>query len=147
MIAERARTSPADFSFRSKEAWRLCADLEGQQLGLETQSRLIARINPALAGYTPDRLPVLYRELEDRFSRIPGVRSALAPIVAGLLIGIPVAFGGGRAIANQLFGVKAYNPLVFGAAILTLISAAILAALIPALRASSIDPQKALKSE
>jgi len=47
----------------------------------------------------------------------------------------------------QLFGVKAYDPLVFGAAILTLISAAILAALIPALRASSIDPQKALKSE
>jgi predicted permease len=75
------------------------------------------------------------------------LRSAMAPIVAGLLIGIPVAFGGGRAIANQLFGVKAYDPLVFGAAILTLISAAILAALIPALRASSIDPQKALKSE
>lgn len=52
------------------------ANLENQQLGLETQSRLIVRINPALAGYTAERLPVLYRELEDRFSQLPGVRSA-----------------------------------------------------------------------
>lgn len=52
------------------------AHLEGQQLGLETQSRLIVRVNPALAGYASDQLPVLYRQLEDRFSQLPGVRSA-----------------------------------------------------------------------
>ena len=52
------------------------AHLQNQQLGLETQSRLIVRVNPALAGYTPERLPVLYRELQDRFEQLPGVRSA-----------------------------------------------------------------------
>ena len=52
------------------------ARLENQQLGLETQSRLIVRVNPALAGYTPEQLPVLYRDLQARFEGLPGVRSA-----------------------------------------------------------------------
>jgi predicted permease len=51
-------------------------NLENQQFGFETRGRVIVRINPALAGYKPDRLPVLYRQLQDRFSRIPGVLSA-----------------------------------------------------------------------
>jgi predicted permease len=51
-------------------------NLENQQFGFETQGRLIVRINPALAGYTPERLPVLYQQLQERFSRIPGVLSA-----------------------------------------------------------------------
>jgi predicted permease len=51
-------------------------NLENQQFGFETQGRLIVRINPALAGYSPERLPVLYQQLQERFSRIPGVLSA-----------------------------------------------------------------------
>jgi len=51
-------------------------NLESQPFGFETQGRLIVRINPALAGYTPERLPVLYQQLQERFSRIPGVLSA-----------------------------------------------------------------------
>ncbi len=50
--------------------------LENQQFGFESQSRLIVRLNPALAGYTFDGLPGLYRQLQDRFSRMPGVLSA-----------------------------------------------------------------------
>ena len=51
-------------------------NLENQPFGFETQGRLIVRINPALAGYTPERLPVLYQQLQERFSRIPGVLNA-----------------------------------------------------------------------
>jgi predicted permease len=51
-------------------------NLQNQQFGFETPGRVIVRVNPTLAGYTPERLPVLYRQLQDRFSRIPGVVSA-----------------------------------------------------------------------
>lgn len=54
-------------------------NLENQQFGFQTQGRLIVRLNPALAGYTPERLPELYRTLQDRFSHLPGVlRASLA---------------------------------------------------------------------
>jgi predicted permease len=51
-------------------------NLESQQFGFESQSRLIVRLNPALAGYTSNRLPGLYRQLQERFNRMPGVLSA-----------------------------------------------------------------------
>ena len=49
--------------------------LEHQPFGFETEGRLIANINPLMAGYTPERLPALYRQLEDRLGGIPGVSS------------------------------------------------------------------------
>jgi predicted permease len=54
---------------------RSLANLEGQQFGFETQGRLIASVNPSLAGYTPERLPVLYREIQERLMELPGVVS------------------------------------------------------------------------
>jgi predicted permease len=48
--------------------------LENQKFGFETPGRVIVRLNPALAGYTPPRLPALYQKLE-RFGEIPGVLS------------------------------------------------------------------------
>jgi predicted permease len=51
-------------------------NLQNQRFGFETQGRLIVRLNPALAGYTSERLPSLYRTLKDRFSRLPGVQRA-----------------------------------------------------------------------
>ncbi|MFY9528773.1 MAG: ABC transporter permease [Candidatus Acidiferrales bacterium] len=75
------------------------------------------------------------------------LRSAMAPIASGLLIGVPVALGGGRAIASQLFGVRGYDPLVLSTAIAALTISAVLAAIIPARRAASIDPLRALRLE
>lgn len=75
------------------------------------------------------------------------LRSAMAPIAIGLLIGIPVVLGAVRAIASQLFGVSSYDPLVLGASIGVLTASAVLAAIIPARRAASIDPLHALKME
>ena len=75
------------------------------------------------------------------------LRSAMTPIAAGLLIGVPVVLGAGRAIASQLFGVTNYDPLILAAAMAALIASAILAAIIPARRAASIDPLQALRTE
>ena len=75
------------------------------------------------------------------------LRSAMAPIVLGLGIGIPVVIAAGHAIASQLYGVKSYDPVIFGLAIVVLAFSAALAAVIPALRAASIDPMRALRTE
>jgi ABC-type antimicrobial peptide transport system permease subunit len=75
------------------------------------------------------------------------LRGAMAPISIGLLIGIPCALAEGYALANQLFGVKQYDPLVLGGAVAALTVCALLAAIIPARRATSIDPIRALRSD
>jgi predicted permease len=55
---------------------RSLLNLEEQEFGFEPQSRLIVRIDPALAGYTPEKLYGLYQQLEQRLPLIPGVLSA-----------------------------------------------------------------------
>jgi len=50
-------------------------NLEHQQFGIATASRYVLHFDPAGAGYTIDRLPALYRQIEDRFSALPGVSS------------------------------------------------------------------------
>ena len=44
------------------------AKLEHQDFGITTTNRYVLHFDPAGAGYTPDRLPALYRQIEDRFS-------------------------------------------------------------------------------
>lgn len=54
---------------------RSLANLEHQDFGLQTASRYVLHLDPAGAGYTVDRLPALYRQIEERFSALPGVAS------------------------------------------------------------------------
>jgi len=75
------------------------------------------------------------------------LRRAFAQLSLGLAIGIPVALAGGRVLGDQLYGVKNYDPMIVGLAALVLVSAALLAAAIPARRAASIDPLVALHYE
>jgi predicted permease len=49
------------------------ANLEHQNFGLATASRYVLHLDPEGAGYTIDKLPALYREIEDRFSALPGM--------------------------------------------------------------------------
>ncbi len=49
------------------------ANLEHQNFGVATANRYVVHFDPAGAGYTVDRLPGLYRQMEDRFSALPGV--------------------------------------------------------------------------
>jgi macrolide transport system ATP-binding/permease protein len=48
-------------------------NLEKQNFGVATANRYVLHLDPAGAGYTPERLPGLYRQLEDRFSALPGM--------------------------------------------------------------------------
>jgi predicted permease len=75
------------------------------------------------------------------------LRSALVQLGLGLAIGIPVALAGGRMLAGQLYGIKNYDPLILGLAVMVLIGCALLAASVPARRAASLDPLVALRYE
>ena len=75
------------------------------------------------------------------------LRGAFLQIVIGLAIGIPVAIGCSRLIANQLYYVKGWDPIVIGAAVLALAACAFFASIIPARRAASINPVQALRTE
>lgn len=67
---------------------------------------------------------------------------------AGVLLGWVLGYSLLRpAIANQLYGVSAIDPWIYGRQALLLILAALAAALIPARRALSIDPMSVLRGE
>jgi ABC-type antimicrobial peptide transport system permease subunit len=75
------------------------------------------------------------------------LRNAFVQVAIGLAIGIPVAIVAGRAIASQLYSVKPYDPGILAVATFLLGVAAFVAAVIPAQRATSVDPTRALRSE
>jgi ABC-type antimicrobial peptide transport system permease subunit len=75
------------------------------------------------------------------------LKSAFMQTAMGLAIGVPLALAGGRMIANQLYKTKAYDPVVLLGATLLLVLSALIAGWIPARRASSIDPMRALRTE
>jgi predicted permease len=72
---------------------------------------------------------------------------ALVMILAGIAIGLSFVWALGRLVESQLYDVKPSDPAVIAIAILILCSAAIGAALIPAHRASGVNPMDALRLE
>ncbi len=75
------------------------------------------------------------------------LREAFVRVGLGLLIGIPAALAAGHLMESELFGVRAWNPLVLGTTTVVLSVVALLAAALPAQRAASVDPMKALRGE
>ena len=75
------------------------------------------------------------------------MRGAAIQAVLGLAIGLPVAWLCLRFVKAQLYEVQGIDTAVLLASILTLALAASMAAFIPARRAASIDPAKALRTE
>jgi predicted permease len=75
------------------------------------------------------------------------MREVLLLLAIGLAVGIPAAMALGRFVSNQLYGIQAHDPWIAGTTmlVLTIVSAA--AGLIPAHRASRIDPILALRYE
>jgi putative ABC transport system permease protein len=65
----------------------------------------------------------------------------------GLAIGLPLAYGFARLMASLIFGVSATDAASFIAIPLALVVAAAVAVLVPARRATRIDPIVALRYE
>ncbi|GGG92429.1 ABC transporter permease [Silvibacterium dinghuense] len=75
------------------------------------------------------------------------LRGAFTHILIGLAIGIPIAIGCSKLISAQLFHVRGWDPLVLGGSTLALGLCALVASILPARRAASIDPVRALRME
>jgi predicted permease len=71
----------------------------------------------------------------------------LALFVFGVAAGVFAGTAGARYVESQLFGVHAHDPLVFVLSAGALLLAALAAGLVPAWRASRIDPMRALRYE
>jgi len=75
------------------------------------------------------------------------LRRGLLVAALGLAVGIPAALAASRALSSVLFGVTATDPASFAAAGLLLAVVASLSGLLPARRASRVDPMESLRSE
>jgi predicted permease len=75
------------------------------------------------------------------------LRDALAMILSGIGLGLPFVWALGRLVESQLYDVKPSDPAVIAITILVLCSAGLGAALIPAHRASGVNPTDALRVE
>ena len=75
------------------------------------------------------------------------LRDALVMIAGGTAIALPCVWALGRLVESQLYDVKPTDPVTILAATLVLCSTALGAALIPARRASAVNPTDALRFE
>jgi putative ABC transport system permease protein len=72
---------------------------------------------------------------------------AFLQVGIGLGIGIPAAIGAGKLMTVQLFSVQPWDPVMLTVATLLLGVAALVASLVPAWRAASVEPMAALRTE
>jgi predicted lysophospholipase L1 biosynthesis ABC-type transport system permease subunit len=75
------------------------------------------------------------------------LREALAVILIGLGLGIPVAIAASRFIRGLLYGLSAGDPTSMGMGAVALLCIGFMAAFVPAWRASRVDPNVALRYE
>ena len=75
------------------------------------------------------------------------LRSALLQTLLGLAIGVPVAFYGVTLVKSQLYELTTVSSSALAVAVGILLAAACVAGVIPARRAASVDPVRALRTE
>jgi len=75
------------------------------------------------------------------------LKQGMTPVVFGLVVGLAAALALGRLIAAQLYQVSAHSPMLLTATAAVLAVAALLACLLPARRASLLNPVEALRAE
>jgi len=75
------------------------------------------------------------------------MRESLVVSAAGVLLGLPLAIAGARLLRSLLFGLAPSDPLALFLAVLGTCAVALAASVIPARRATKIDPLVALRYE
>ena len=75
------------------------------------------------------------------------LRDAGLLVMAGLILGSAGALGAGRLLGSMVYGVRPGDPLILACACGIMVITSLAAAYVPALRAASVDPMQALRSE
>ena len=71
----------------------------------------------------------------------------LKPTLVGIVVGFAFSIALTRFISSQLFGVSAYDPATFAGVAVLVVAVGIAASLIPAWRATRVDPMVTLRAE
>jgi putative ABC transport system permease protein len=71
----------------------------------------------------------------------------IRPVLIGVVIGLAGALALGRVVASLIYGVKPSDPATFFAVSALLATVALLASIVPAYRATQVDPMKTLRNE
>jgi ABC-type antimicrobial peptide transport system permease subunit len=74
-------------------------------------------------------------------------RVGVIPVLAGLAAGLPLAFGMGQLVRQQLFGVEATDMPTLGVVVAAMAALTLVAAVLPAVRATRVDPVSVLRNE
>ncbi len=74
------------------------------------------------------------------------IDQGMRPVIVGLAVGLAAALALGRLIASQLYQTSAYSPLLLTAALAAMGLAALFACVVPARRASLVNPVDALRA-
>jgi ABC-type antimicrobial peptide transport system permease subunit len=75
------------------------------------------------------------------------LRFSLVPVVAGLAVGVAAAFCWGIFLGSLFDGVDTFDLVSVSQSVAVLLAAALLAAALPARRATKVDPMVALRCE
>jgi ABC-type antimicrobial peptide transport system permease subunit len=75
------------------------------------------------------------------------LKQSLVLVVTGLAVGIPAAIGGSRFVSSLLFDINPTSPLTLTVAAGIMLSVSLIAAFVPAHRASRVDPMVALRAD
>ena len=75
------------------------------------------------------------------------VLQGMRPALIGMGIGLAVALALGRTLSSLVYGISAADPWTIGAVAALLAAVALVACLVPALRAARVDPIRALRDE
>ena len=75
------------------------------------------------------------------------VRQGMMPVIIGLVLGLAAALAMGRLLTAQLYEVSAHNPALLAGTAVMLAAVALFACLMPARRATLVNPIQALRAE
>lgn len=75
------------------------------------------------------------------------LRDSLYLVAFGLAAGLPLAWLASRWLASMVYQLSVHDPVSFAAAVIGVVFVSIAAAIIPARRAASVDPMRALRNE
>ena len=72
------------------------------------------------------------------------LREALLLVILGMTVGVPLAYFAGRSLRTMLYEIPPLDPISYGTGAVVLVAVSVLAAFLPARRASRIEPMVAL---
>jgi predicted permease len=75
------------------------------------------------------------------------ITDGMKPILLGVAIGLAAALALSRVVASLIFGARATDPLTFAAVALLLVAVGLLATILPAYRATRVEPVRILREE